>query len=84
MKLTKLKPCPFCGGEARFRILSNGYAGDDKNITFTAECPKCRISKGLGKNIVKYDEDLNILYAIDERPNVIEEWNKRIEDKDDE
>lgn len=77
MKLTKLKPCPFCGGEARFRIISSGYASDGKTITFTAECPKCRISRGMGNNIIKYDKDLNVLYARDERQNVIEEWNER-------
>ena len=40
----KLKPCPFCGGEATIREYANGHKG---NGTFMASykcgCEKCKI-----------------------------------------
>lgn len=62
---TKLKPCPFCGGEAVLMVLDNGVS---------VKCWECRVSTVskmdstlLGKptNAIKY---------------VIEKWNRRVND----
>lgn len=40
MSELKLKPCPFCGGEAEIRKYVNGY-----NIWFCARCDSCKITQ---------------------------------------
>jgi hypothetical protein len=46
----ELKPCPFCGGEARFGVIKEGsmYSADDVNLGGEyIECSKCYTSTKL-------------------------------------
>lgn len=40
----KLKPCPFCGGEACFKIISHGSCSRKVSLTFEIACKECKIS----------------------------------------
>jgi len=40
----KLKPCPFCGGEAKVHFEKTGIG----NTIYTAECCTCRIQTPFG------------------------------------
>lgn len=62
--MIKLKPCPFCGGEAR--ILHN-YAGGEWSY---AECKVCRCST----------EKFMKSFAVASDEQAIEAWNRRITD----
>lgn len=38
--MNELKPCPFCGGEAKVKAYSNGY-----NIWFRVMCDDCGVAQ---------------------------------------
>ena len=40
MSEPKLKPCPFCGGEAKVKAYSNGF-----DIWFWVMCDDCRVAQ---------------------------------------
>lgn len=63
-KLDKIKPCPFCGGEARLLHGSEGLTGTRTSFVKCGECG-CRTSAFA----------VDARYSSDER--VIEIWNKR-------
>ena len=67
LKMSKeLKPCPFCGGEARFRIYDlKGYCG---NYEYTIRCDNCNI---------QFREDDVYQNEIIARQKVIDKWNTR-------
>ena len=41
MKEIELKPCPFCGGEAKIQKVSNYHDSYVSGFTFTIQCSKC-------------------------------------------
>ena len=60
----KLKPCPFCGGEAHTAIEDcYGYYGDD----WLVFCDECSLQFGFTKQFETEEE-------------AIEAWNKRVYD----
>lgn len=73
-----LKPCPFCGGEAEYRVNNNGYSANGIIISFGIVCPKCDVK--LPKNyIVKLHMDSTgeIVFGEDEREDAVAKWNER-------
>ena len=40
----KLKPCPFCGGEAEFHVIANSASHGGASFTFEIVCSKCKVS----------------------------------------
>lgn len=42
--MNKLKPCPFCGGEASIKEYDNGYKSDGLYVaSYKVGCNKCKI-----------------------------------------
>ena len=63
--MTKLKPCPFCGGEAKITEESDCSS----SIFFVARCQKCLVDVRIGAEMTK-----SIAFN---REKVTEAWNKR-------
>lgn len=80
MNDTELKPCPFCGGEAKFMVeLSNeGEMYKDHWWVFRIYCPECKLAS---LKTYKVGAELNqfgkFKIDIDERNEAIEAWNRR-------
>lgn len=68
----KLKPCPFCGGEAVtvVRVVRSPAPFSDY-VRLKVYCSKCKIEK--------YDDIVDVNFEAAERAKqeVIEEWNRR-------
>lgn len=73
----KLKPCPFCGGEAYFKIATTGHICETRSIHFRIECRKCGISRGRGEVFYRADDNLNMIVTYDDRQKAVDEWNER-------
>lgn len=59
-----LKPCPFCGGEARL------FVNDGVRVI----CSQCYVGTMIKTDIIEYDSS-----AVED---VIEEWNRRVDNGD--
>lgn len=77
--MTNLKPCPFCGGEAKFFITASVRTGDLLGWQFGICCEKCNIM--LPKKNFKVEVEFSDYGAVktvtDERAAAIEKWNLR-------
>ena len=69
MSKSELKPCPFCGGEARAILVR------EVGWVYRIFCPKCRMSENLAFD--KEKEELEKLI-----PKFIEKWNTRVYPKE--
>ena len=68
--MIKLKPCPFCGGEAELIVRGNDYIGYTQT---EIKCKSCS-TKQLHKWIkFKFDRDFVVV-------NTVEAWNRRASD----
>lgn len=83
MPETKLKPCPFCGGEAKVRVCDDegNYYPDEYEFDAWSGL-SFAIEHTVGNNpdcpIAQY-EDMQIgVYLYDEREDAIEAWNRRV------
>lgn len=66
-----LKPCPFCGGEARYStIRKRGVPSGDKGYLTEIYCHKCK--KGVRNWALKKDWSIK---------SAIEAWNRRTSDE---
>lgn len=77
--MTNLKPCPFCGGEAKFFTTAVCKTGDRNGWRFGIYCTKCKLT--LPKTDYAVDVEFTDYGAVktvtDERPAAIEKWNLR-------
>lgn len=74
----KLKKCPFCGGNARFVLVSGGHDGYNARWHFKIKCEKCGAClPWIFKLEIGLNEDGNLDYIVDERAAAIEEWNRK-------
>lgn len=78
-KREALKPCPFCGGEAKFhtdRVKESEVEGVD--FLLIIRCDKCGISSPrLYRVMCRINGDGNFDTPFDERQKAIAEWNRR-------
>lgn len=76
-----LKPCPFCGHKAAFRIMADTAIGKlVKGIDFSIYCPDCGIEtpKSHKMQIEFHPETPDgIAVVVDEREEAVAAWNRR-------
>ena len=79
MEMTNLKPCPFCGGEAKFFRKASFELGTRRGWQFGIHCTKCGV--GIPKNDytveVEFSDYGEVKVVKDERPTALEKWNLR-------
>ena len=79
--MIKLKPCPFCGGNAEFKTDSmNAYDGK-LSVKFHIECRDCHSSFPACYEYININLDTNgeLDLLADNRQKAIDAWNKRPE-----
>lgn len=72
----KIKPCPFCGGEASLKMGDGVF--DDKHPYTFIECQDCHcrtVTKQTGYYFV-IDKEVTLREAINE---TIDKWNRRLD-----
>lgn len=77
--MSNLKPCPFCGGEAKFFITASSKTENLFRWNFGLHCTKCGIETPKNDYTVEIEfSDCGEVKAVkDERPAAIEKWNLR-------
>lgn len=76
----ELKPCPFCGGKAKFEQLSCGCSSSDSMLLrFKITCRKCNATapNSVGTVNVNLSMDGSLNVWQDDRNYLAAEWNKR-------
>lgn len=68
----KLKPCPFCGGEAKTRVSTIRQSFGSDYTEFRIYCPKCHIEKHW-----VVDRDGTFEDAETAMCNAVKDWNTR-------
>lgn len=75
----RLKPCPFCGGNAKFYTKSTTEKGFTKGWGFGIFCTKCdvRTAKDNYKLELHLNEYGDLETVTDERLLAVTTWNRR-------
>ena len=66
--MTKLKPCPFCGGEVNVHSSSDAFSSP----FFEIYCPQCYTSMRYYINVLETDEH--------NKEGIVQRWNTRASD----
>ena len=82
MSEIKLKPCPFCGGEAQFITKSYKSSHYDAGFNFTIQCQGCytRLPQEYSLS-VKLDAEGYIIITGDGRKDAAAAWNRRADNE---
>lgn len=74
-----LKPCPFCGGKAKFFSKIFSERGTTRGWNFGIYCTKCNVTTARTDYSVevKLNDDGNIFVLVDERYEATKAWNRR-------
>lgn len=77
-----LKPCPFCGGKAKFLVKCHMERGITRGYSFGIYCTKCDITTPKTNYTIEFklNDGGEIDVTKDERPLAIEAWNRRAAD----
>lgn len=78
----KLKPCPWCGGEAT--IIRNSFEsiGPIVKINMSLKCADCGAIPPKGHFSVSFEHhDLDIIVGLNSLNGAILSWNRRAEDE---
>lgn len=78
--MAELKPCPFCGGKAKFLITLHMERGLTRGYTFGIYCTKCGITTPNTNYSMEFEmstDDGELKVTADERPQAVEAWNRR-------
>ena len=75
----ELKPCPFCGGEAKLFTKASVSRGVTRGWEFGIYCSKCNVTTPRTNYIleVQLDELGDLTTIRDERSLAITAWNRR-------
>ncbi len=77
----ELKPCPFCGGKAKFRPITSSIHGANRGFLFRIECSGCGATLPKQYELEYIFTELGGLKAVvDERETAIKSWNRRAND----
>lgn len=90
LRMGELKPCPFCGGEAKIQQtnpslsdfpVSDGCGGFERVPSFSYDwsvvCKKCRMRGVARTDYIFRKESGEIIVAQDGRKETIDAWNRR-------
>ena len=81
MKNFNLRPCPFCGGKAIFKIINTVASASRSGMTFCVQCAKCgaRAPSGHVSEIsFQLYDDGELKITKDERTYEARRWNGTI------
>ena len=75
--MSELKPCPFCGGEAKLEKSTRAFVGGKSTKCSLVHCSKCN-ARTAKFDITDYGRSSHSLAA---RLDAIEAWNRRVHDE---
>lgn len=80
--MDKLKPCPFCGGDAIFFRKAYAVSNSTRGWVFTVCCKKCGVELPKTNYVIEVNlgDSGEIKIATDERQQAAEAWNRRYSD----
>lgn len=78
----ELKPCPFCGGKAKFVVKSTESGNGKVGFGFAIQCSKCHLTHPNTVDAVRmsFNENGEIEIVDDGRGFAKSEWNRRCND----
>ena len=78
----KLKPCPWCGGEATILRNSVETIGPIFKLNMFLKCADCGAIPPKGHFSVSFEHhDLDVIVGLNSLNDVIRSWNRRAEDE---
>lgn len=79
--MEQLKPCPFCGGKAKFFVKNYSLTGTHRGWQFGVYCSQCDIVSARTDYLLDIDfsGDGEIVILQDDRPSALETWNRRVD-----
>lgn len=81
MEEIELKPCPFCGGKAEYKIDKSYKWGTTRGWQFGIKCTNCMMELPMRDFVVTVDLESNgeIAFDKDDRKKAADMWNRRAE-----
>ena len=80
--MSKLKPCPFCGGEAKLRRVSTGYSTSPTTIrdAWEVKCDKSCCTTARYESRIWQDCNGEVVIEQNGAENAADAWNRRADD----